>query len=116
MGYMVEGIYHIGEDVTKTLPNGEWERSRSTVRHWIGKGDFPAEAGRYHDPNTNRPYAAGKRDVKGYRGIRFTPDYAATFESAPRDKKGRPMAVAAGSSALSDDPSGPRYTDEDFPT
>ncbi|MEJ8562385.1 glutathione S-transferase C-terminal domain-containing protein [Yoonia sp. GPGPB17] len=48
MGYMVDGVYHIGEDVTKTLPNGEWERSRSTVRHWIGKGDFPAEAGRYH--------------------------------------------------------------------
>ncbi|MEL7181645.1 MAG: glutathione S-transferase C-terminal domain-containing protein [Pseudomonadota bacterium] len=48
MGYMVDGVYHVGDDVTKTLPSGEWERSRSTVRHWIGKGDFPAEAGRYH--------------------------------------------------------------------
>ena len=48
MGYMVDGTYHVGEDVTKTLPNGDWERSRSTVRHWIGKGDFPAEAERYH--------------------------------------------------------------------
>jgi putative glutathione S-transferase len=45
---MVEGVYYVGEDVTKTLPNGDWERSRSTVRNWIGKGDFPAEAGRYH--------------------------------------------------------------------
>ncbi len=48
MGYMVDGVYHVGDDVTKTLPDGAWERSRSTVRHWIGAGDFPAEAGRYH--------------------------------------------------------------------
>lgn len=48
MGYMVEGIYHVGDDVTQTLPTGEWERSRSTVRHWIGEDGFPVEAGRYH--------------------------------------------------------------------
>jgi len=48
MGYMVDGIYHVGDDVTQTLPNGEWERSRSTVRHRIGDQDFPAEASRYH--------------------------------------------------------------------
>jgi len=48
MGYMVDGIYHIGDDVTQTLPTGEWERSRSTVRQWIGREDFPAEADRYH--------------------------------------------------------------------
>ena len=48
MGYMVDGVYHVGDDVTKTLPNGEWERSRSTVRHWIGDVNFPAEVGRYH--------------------------------------------------------------------
>ena len=48
MGYMVDGVYHVGDDVTKTLPSGEWERSRSTVRNWIGEGDFPAEQGRYH--------------------------------------------------------------------
>ncbi len=48
MGYMVEGHYHEGDDVTKTLPNGEWERSRSTVRNWVGDADFPAEAARYH--------------------------------------------------------------------
>ena len=48
MGYMVEGVYHVGEDVTQTLPTGDWERSRSTVRHWIGNAEFPAEADRYH--------------------------------------------------------------------
>ena len=48
MGYMVEGVYHVGDDVTKTLPDGAWERSRSTVRNWIGTDDFPAETGRYH--------------------------------------------------------------------
>lgn len=48
MGYMIEGIYHTGDDVTKTLPDGAWERSRSTVRHRIGDTDFPAETGRYH--------------------------------------------------------------------
>ncbi len=48
MGYMVDGVYHVGDDVTKTLSDGAWERSRSTVRHWIGDANFPAETGRYH--------------------------------------------------------------------
>ena len=56
MGYMVKGTYHVGDDVTRTLPSGEWERTKSTIRHWIlapGQGDgrageFIAEAGRYH--------------------------------------------------------------------
>ncbi len=48
MGYMVDGVYHVGDDVTQTLSSGAWERSRSTVRHWIGQGDFPAEPQRYH--------------------------------------------------------------------
>ena len=57
MGYMVEGVYHVGEDVTQTLPSGEWERTKSTVRHWItpdgaagptGEGGFTAELDRYH--------------------------------------------------------------------
>ncbi|SFS20221.1 glutathione S-transferase family protein [Yoonia litorea] len=48
MGYMVDGVYHVGDDVTKTLPDGQWERSRSTVRHWIGEGEFTADASRYH--------------------------------------------------------------------
>ncbi len=48
MGYMIEGVYHAGDDVTKTLPSGEWERSQSTVRNRIGDAGFPADAGRYH--------------------------------------------------------------------
>lgn len=57
MGYMVEGIYHTGDDVTQTLPTGEWERSKSTLRNWItrdgapgptGEGGFKAENDRYH--------------------------------------------------------------------
>lgn len=57
MGYMVDGVYHVGEDVTQTLPTGEWERSKSVVRHWItadgtagptGDAGFAAETGRYH--------------------------------------------------------------------
>lgn len=48
MGYMVDGHYHVGDDVTQTLPSGEWERSRSTVRNWIGEDVFPADVARYH--------------------------------------------------------------------
>jgi len=48
MGYMVDGVYHLGDDVTQTLPSGAFERSKSTVRHWIGGDEFPAEVGRYH--------------------------------------------------------------------
>jgi putative glutathione S-transferase len=48
MGYMVDGAYHTGDDVTATLTSGDWERSQSTVRNWIGDADFPAEPGRYH--------------------------------------------------------------------
>jgi len=48
MGYMVDGTYHVGDDITETLPSGEWERSRSTVRNWIGDPDFTADPSRYH--------------------------------------------------------------------
>ncbi|WP_342077588.1 glutathione S-transferase C-terminal domain-containing protein [Yoonia sp. SS1-5] len=48
MGYMVDGQYHLGDDVTKTLSGGAWERAKSTVRHWIGTDAFPADASRYH--------------------------------------------------------------------
>ena len=48
MAYMVEGRFHEGDDVTQTLPSGEWERSKSTVRHRIGDAEFPADPARYH--------------------------------------------------------------------
>lgn len=57
MGHMVNGIYHVEDDTTRTVPSGDWERAKSVVRHWITKdgaagptGDagFKAEADRYH--------------------------------------------------------------------
>ena len=57
MGHMIDGIYYAQDDVLRTLPSGEWERSRSQIRNWItpdgtagptGDKGFAAEAGRYH--------------------------------------------------------------------
>ncbi|MAS06493.1 MAG: glutathione-dependent reductase [Ahrensia sp.] len=57
MGHMAKGVYHVEDDVSRTMPSGEWERQKSTVRNWItpdgapgptGEGGFAAEAGRYH--------------------------------------------------------------------
>ena len=57
MGHMAKGVYHVEDDVSRTLSSGEWERQKSTVRNWItpdgapgptGEGGFAAEAGRYH--------------------------------------------------------------------
>lgn len=79
MGYMVDGIYHTGEDVTQTLPTGEWERSKSTVRHWItatgepgptGEGGFKAEAERYHlFVAWNCPWAHRTLLVRALKGL-----------------------------------------------
>ena len=57
MGYMVDGTYHVGDDISKTLPDGQWERQKSTIRNWItsngsagptGEKGFKAEPDRYH--------------------------------------------------------------------
>ena len=57
MGHMIDGVYHVEDDVLQTLPTGEWERSGSVVRNWItsqgnagrtGEGGFAAEIDRYH--------------------------------------------------------------------
>ncbi|MEO0931419.1 MAG: glutathione S-transferase C-terminal domain-containing protein [Pseudomonadota bacterium] len=78
MGYMVDGVYHVGDDVTATLPSGEFERSRSTVRHWIGQGDFPAEADRYHlFVAWNCPWAHRALLVRALKGLdHITVSYA----------------------------------------
>ncbi len=69
MGYMVDGVYHVGDDVTATHPNGEFERGRSTVRHQIGE-DFPAEAGRYHlFVAWNCPWAHRTLLVRALKGL-----------------------------------------------
>lgn len=62
------------------------------------------EAGRYRDPTTNRAFEKGKRDVTGYRGIRFTDIFKRSYDNAPRNNQGRPMAyVASGGSSRGTD-------------
>ncbi len=69
---------------------------------------FKAEAGRYRDATTGRPFAKGKRDVTGYRGIRFTDIFQKSYEDAPRNSQGRPVAYTASSGRSSPG-------DEDYP-
>lgn len=56
MPHMIAGKLYLEDDVSATKA-GEWERTKSTVRHWItpdgtagptGESGFAAEAGRYH--------------------------------------------------------------------
>lgn len=58
-----------------------------------------SEAGRYRDPTTNRPFTKGKRDVTGYRGIKFTDLFRRGYDEAPRNNQGRPVAFAASRGA-----------------
>lgn len=79
MGYMVEGVFHEGEDVTQTLPSGEWERTKSTVRHWMtadgsagpsGEAGFKAETDRYHlFVAWNCPWAHRTLLVRALKGL-----------------------------------------------
>lgn len=79
MGYMVEGVYHEGEDVTQTLPSGQWERTKSSVRHWItedgaagptGDAGFMAEKDRYHlFVAWNCPWAHRTLLVRALKGL-----------------------------------------------
>jgi putative DNA primase/helicase len=62
---------------------------------------FKAEAGRYRDPATNRPFTKGKRDVTGYRGIRFIDTFRTAYDDAPRNSQGRPVAHTASSGGSS---------------
>ncbi len=57
MGYMVDGQYHYGENVSQVLPDGAFQRAKSVIRYWItadgapgptGEGGFTADPGRYH--------------------------------------------------------------------
>lgn len=88
MGYMVEGVYHEGEDVTQTLPDGEWERTKSSVRHWItpdgaagptGDAGFNAQADRYHlFVAWNCPWAHRTLLVRALKGLQDIISISAT--------------------------------------
>lgn len=74
---------------------------------------FKAEAGRYRDPTTNRPFTKGKRDVTGYRGIRFTDLFRKSYDVAPRNAQGRPVYSVKSTGAGSD--SDGAYDESDYP-
>ncbi|WP_299558694.1 DNA primase family protein [uncultured Sulfitobacter sp.] len=59
-------------------------------------------ADRHRDPDTGKLFSPGKRHVSGYRGIRFTDLFARTFDGAPRNAKGRPVARTASSGSQED--------------
>ncbi|MBU2963346.1 hypothetical protein KO516_21470 [Citreicella sp. C3M06] len=63
---------------------------------------FKGLAGRYRDPRSGKSYSPGKRDATGYRGVRFVDTFKRTFDNAPKDAKGRPVASAAGSGSHDD--------------
>ncbi|MEM6608037.1 MAG: glutathione S-transferase C-terminal domain-containing protein [Pseudomonadota bacterium] len=49
MGVMIEGIFHEQDPGPASDAAGRFERSRSSIRRWIGQdADHPAEPGRYH--------------------------------------------------------------------
>lgn len=56
---------------------------------------FKGLANRYRDPRSGKTYSPGKREATGYRGIRFLDSFRSTFDMAPRDVKGRPVASTA---------------------
>ncbi len=57
MGTLINGVWHTEETLTRSDPDGSWQRARSIVRHWVtpdgapgptGEGGFAAAPGRYH--------------------------------------------------------------------
>ena len=48
MGVMIDGVYKVDDELTKTDAAGNWQRAKMVLRHKIGDGDFKAESGRYH--------------------------------------------------------------------
>lgn len=78
MPHMIAGRLHLEDDVSATNA-GEWERTKSTVRHWItpdgaagptGEGGFAAEPGRYHlFVAWNCPWAHRTLLVRALKGL-----------------------------------------------
>lgn len=62
MGVMIDGVYKLDDELTKTDASGNWQRAKMVLRHWItvdgeagsglsgpaGNLGFTAESGRYH--------------------------------------------------------------------
>ncbi|WP_165616940.1 hypothetical protein [Salipiger marinus] len=57
---------------------------------------FKHLADRYRDSRSGKTYSPGKRDATGYRGLKFLADFRRSFDNAPRDAKGRPVASKVG--------------------
>lgn len=47
MGMLINGVWSSDSDNSKST-SGEYKRQDSSIRNWLGKGDFHAEANRYH--------------------------------------------------------------------
>lgn len=48
MGVMIEGRYYAEDTGPGTDAQGAFSRAASTIRDWIGQGDFTPDPGRYH--------------------------------------------------------------------
>lgn len=48
MGVMIDGQYLVDDPAPESASDGEFRRKASSIRGWIGEGDFAAEAWRYH--------------------------------------------------------------------
>ncbi len=51
MGVMIEGVYHADDPGPDTVLDGQFQRAKSTIRHWItadGSSGLAPEADRYH--------------------------------------------------------------------
>ena len=48
MGVMIDGQYFAEDPAPESASDGEFRRKASSIRDWIGQGNFAPEAGRYH--------------------------------------------------------------------
>ena len=48
MGVMIDGQYFEDDPAPESETSGEFQRKASSIRNWIGQGNFTAEAGQYH--------------------------------------------------------------------
>ena len=72
MGQLVEGVWH-SKDLPRSSASGEFVRTASTFRAWLGDEQFPAQADRYHlFVNAGCPWAYRTilyRSIKGLTNL-----------------------------------------------